>query len=377
MATWLLALALALTPAPQSTDPIVDAPPPAAQILALPDGLREDFQRWEHSVPSAPADSAHNTLEHLIVYMFDAEKGLGLQYEFDANYTVGEVFQYRKVNCLSFTLTVVAMARDLGLDAYAQEIPDVLTWYQEGNTVFRNNHVNAGVRIKRQRFTMDVAWDIVIARQQPHQISDAHLFSLFYNNRAVALLNQGKTAAARVHMQRALSLDKDYAAFWNNFGVLNSRQGDMASAEHAYLQALKVNNSDSPSLFNLSALYNRTGRKAEAMVVKAKLEKVRAKDPFDQFLLALERENRGDYTAAVEFYRRAIRLYDGEYRFYEGLARVYLHLGDAKRAGIALAQARELSANAVQAQYQAKLERMRTRENERKRLIFDPFPLAR
>lgn len=377
MATWLLALALALSPAPVSTEASVDAPIPPAQILALPDALRQDFQRWEHSVPSAAAASPHQTLEHLIVYLFDAEQGLGLQYQYDANYTVAEVFQSRKVNCLSFTLTVVAMARDLGLDAYAQEIPDVLTWFQEGNTVFRNNHVNAGVRIGRQRFTMDVAWDVVIARQQPQAISDEHLYSLFYNNRAVAYLNTGNNVAARVNMQRALSLDQDYAAFWNNFGVLNSRQGDTTRAEQAYLRALKVNGTDSASLFNLAALYNRTGRVAESVALKAKLEKIRASDPFDQFLLALEHENRGDYEAAVNYYRRAIRLYDGEHRFYEGLARVYLHLGDARRAGRALAQARELSANAVQAQYQAKLERSRTRENERKRLIFDPFPLAR
>ena len=377
MATWLLAVALALSPSPVS-EPLTDAPPPPAaeQILALPDPMRDQFREWERVTHGGPTTREQDTLERMVGFLFDA-RGLGLTYQFDANYTVGEVYSHRKVNCLSFTLTAIALARSLGMRAYAQEIQDVLTWYQEGNTVYRSNHVNAGIRLSRQRYTVDVAWDEVMTRQEPAAISDEHLYALFYNNRAVELLAKGRVAEAKSYLARAIALDSEYAPFWNNSGVLAFRQGRMETAEADYLKALANNKVHSPALFNLASLYRRSGRQAQAAALEKELEKIRAHDPFDQFLMALENERRGDYAAAITHYRRAIRLYDGEHRFYEGLARAYLHQGDARRAGRALEQARALISDAAkQAQYQAKAERRRNKEIEGQRL-FGPDPRPR
>lgn len=369
MATWLLSLALALSPVPSMPAITVTPPPPSpTEILAVPEPMRTHYRYWETQTPDGPAQRPEDRLEHLVNFLFD-QKGLGLTYQYDANYTVAEVYATRRVNCLSFTLTVLALARDLGLRAYAQEIEDVLTWYQEGNTVYRNNHVNAGVRIRSQRFSVDVAWDEVITRQQPKEITDNHLFALFYNNRAVGLLAKGNVEAADMYMKSALAMDNTYAPIWNNFGVVHLRQGNTAVAERDYQRALAANPSHSPALFNLSSLYTRTGRLDEAAPLQKRLEQIRARDPFDQFLLALDAERKGQYELAVTFYQRAIRLYDSEHRFYQGLARAYLHLGDARRAGRALDHAARLTQGATQAQYQAKLERIRNREIEGQRLF--------
>lgn len=369
MATWLLAAALALSPQPPLPDAAVPPDiPTTEQILAIPPELDAQFRQW-----MAPVDPTSPTarLSRLVDFMFSREGGLGLQYRADANYTVAQTYQMRHANCLSFTLMAVALARADGLQAYAQEIEDVLTWYQEGNTVYRNNHVNAGVRIGHQRFSVDVAWDEVISRQQPKAISDAHLFGMFYNNRAVDLLGQGQPALAKIYLARARVLSPDYPAFWNNAGVVALRQNDGAAAEALYLHALALNEDYSSALFNLVTFYNRNGRSDEARPLQKRLERVRARDPFDQFLLALEHERSGDYEGAVTYYLRAIRLYDDEHRFYQGLARAYLHLGDARRAGRALAKAQALTEGATRAQYQAKLERLR---RPREPSIFGPQP---
>jgi len=369
MATWLLAAALALSPHPPLPDALaLPEIPTTEQIIAVPPELGDQFRQWMARVDDAPSPAR---LNRLVDFMFSREGGLGLQYRADANYTVAQTYQMRHANCLSFTLMAIALARADGFQAYAQEIEDVLTWYQEGNTVYRNDHVNAGVRIGRQRFSVDVAWDQVIARQQPEAIPDTHLFAMFYNNRAVDLLGDGRPGSAQAYLARARALSPDYPAFWNNTGVAALRRGDATAAERAYLQALALNENYSSALFNLVTFYNRNGRGAEARPLQRRLEHVRAHDPFDQFLLALEHERSGDYEGAVRYYQRAIRLFGSEHRFYLGLARAYLHLGKARRAGRALARAQELSEGATRTQYQAKLERLR---RPRERSIFGPQP---
>lgn len=368
MASWLLAAALALSPPPLPQDaPLDPAMPAPEQVMALPPELRERFRRWNASAPASQVVR----MERLVDFMFDRDGGLGLEYQQDANYTVAQTFQTRRANCLSFTLVVIALARDAGMEAYAQEIEDVLTWYQEGSTVYRNNHVNAGIRIGGQRFTVDVAWDEVIARQQPKAIPDRHLLAMFYNNRAIGLFSAGRIEPAEAYMQRAIELDPAYPAFWNNAGVLALRRGDLALAERDYLHALSMDQRHSSALFNLVSLYGRSGRDAEARPLQRRLERIRARDPFDQFLLALECERAGDYAGAVGHYQRAIRLHGSEHRFYLGLARAYLHLGDARRAGRALARAQALSEGATRARYQAKLEKLR---REREPSLFGPRP---
>ncbi|MGX5732506.1 tetratricopeptide repeat protein [Pseudoxanthomonas beigongshangi] len=369
MATWLLAAALALSPQPSLPDAFASPDIPTTQeILAIPPELDQQFRQWMAQSDAGPSPVR---LERLVNFLFSKDGGLGLEYRADANYTVDQTYRMRHANCLSFTLMVIALARADGLQAYAQEIEDVLTWYQEGNTVYRNNHVNAGIRIGRQRFSIDVAWDQVIARQQPEAIPDAHLFAMFYNNRAVDLLGDGHAASAQAYLARARALSPEYPAFWNNTGVAALRQGDAPAAERAYLRALALNENYSSALFNLVTFYNRNGRSSEARSLQRRLEQVRAHDPFDQFLLALEHERSGDYEAAVNYYQRAIRLFGSEHRFYLGLARAYLHLGKARRAGRALARAEELSEGATRAQYQAKLERLR---RPREPSIFGPQP---
>lgn len=364
MATWWFALALALSPAPMP-DADADVPPTPAEIMAIPDPLRMQFRQWNDETIRPP----EQRLERLVAFLFDEQDGLGLQYHYEANHTVAEVYATRQVNCLSFTLITVALARDAGLDAYAQEIEDVLTWFQEGSTVYRNNHVNAGFLIHRQRFSADVAWDEVITRQEPRRVDDAHLFALFYNNRAVSRLAQGKRTVAQAYADRAIEYSGDYAPFWNNLGVMAYRDGNRALAESNYRHALALNDKHSPALFNLITLYKRTGRAEEARPLEKKLARIRDRDPFDQFLLALESERTGDYGTAIKRYQHAIRLHPDEPRFFEGLARAYFLQGDARRAGRALERARAMSQGAEQARYQAKLERLRKREIEGQRLF--------
>lgn len=352
----LLAVALAfaeLTPGPAAAAP-ADVPPTPAQVMALPEPLRQQFHATVLSTPRAP----EQRLRRIVEFLFSPDE-LGMHYDIGANHTVAEAYATREANCLSFTLLAIALAREAGLQAYGQEIEETLAWRQEQDTLYRTHHVNAGVRIHQRQLTVDVAWDEVIARKPPRQIRDERLLVHYYNNRAADLLDAGRLDEALRYADVAKTLDPGYAVTWSNTGVLHLRHGDPQRAEQHYLQALRLNPMEPGALSNLAVHYQRTGNTAAARALQARLQRVQKKDPFHHFLLGVKHEREGDLESAVRDYRQAIRLFPDEHRFHFGLARVYFQLGDRRRAGEALARAEQLSEGTSQQLYHAKLDALR------------------
>jgi len=331
------------------------APPPApADVLAVPEPLKRQFR--EQVLDRTHV--AHARLERMVDFLFSPQ-GLGMSYDPDANHTVAEAYATRQANCMSFTLLTVALAREAGLDAYAQQVEETLAWRQDHNTLYRTQHVNAGVSIRGRRFTVDVAWNEVITRKPPEPIRDDRLIAHYYNNRAAQLLEQGALEDALRHAGIALKLDPGYATTWSNTGVMYLRDGDEARAEQAYRHALDLDADNPGALFNLVSFYQRAGDVERARPLQKRLDAVQARDPFHHFLVAAGFERDGDLERAAEHYRKAIHLYDGEHRFHFGLARVYFQQGDHRRASRELARARELSQGETRSLYQAKLDTLR------------------
>lgn len=332
----------------------VCAVPTPVQVLALPDALRADFHARVLDVPHGEAQR----LQRLVDYLF-APEHLGMQYQPDATYTVAEAYAARRANCLSFTLLTVALAREAGLDAYGQEIAETLAWRKIDQTIYRSNHVNAGVTVRRKRLTVDVAWDDVIATEPPRAIDDARLFAHYYNNRAVDLMQAGHLDAAIAHAEASLAQDADFATSWSNLGVLHRKQGDDARARSDFERALALDPAHPGALSNLAMQLRRDGETERADALLRQLESVQSRDPLHQFLLALDAEQAGDFERAADHYRRAIRLHDTEHSFHFGLARAYLQLGRNRAATRELERARALSEGEQRQRYAAKLETLR------------------
>lgn len=353
MIAWIMAVALMLPAAAPVAIPEA-APPARERIMAVPPELQARLR--DEIVADHP--SQNERLQRLVAFMFEPQ-GLAMFYRSDATYTVEQTYAAREANCLSFTLLFLALAREAGLDAYPQVIEETLGWDQRANTIYRNIHINAGVRIGGQRYTVDVASDSVIARHHPEQVSDQRLLALFYNNQAVDLLTQNRVEPALAYISEAIDLDPDYAAHWSNAGVLYLRNGDPARAERAYTRALTLAPQHAGALFNMAGLYERIGDHKRETEFRRRLEQVQDRDPFHHFLLAIGLEKNGDYRRAVKHYQRAIRLYPDEHRFYFALAKAYVQLGDIRRASRALLRAQAHSDGATRDLYQAKLESLR------------------
>jgi tetratricopeptide (TPR) repeat protein len=353
-AGWLLGLALLAAeplPPPLPVLPERLQPPDPASVMQIPLELKVLLRQ---RIVARRGDQ-RTQLGQLVEFLFDQEHGLGVRYDDDATLTVAEIGQHRTANCLSFTLLTVALARELGIDTFGQDLADTLMWRQEDRTLYHATHVNAGVWIGRSRFSVDVASDRVLTRHEPRRISDNRLLAQFYNNRSAELMAQDLLEAALAHSNVSLKLDPDYATSWNNAGVVHLRAGRAAEAENHYLRALALDPNHASALANLVNHYERGGRPERAVAYRQRLNDVQQRNPFHHYLLALDLEQQQRWDEAIDGYRRAIKLWDGEHRFHFGLARAYFQTGRLGPASRELERARTLAQGETKALYQAKL----------------------
>ncbi|WMJ70051.1 transglutaminase-like domain-containing protein [Stenotrophomonas sp. 24(2023)] len=321
--------------------------------MAIPPALQAMLQQQV----IAQGASRQQRLQALVEMIF-GHHGLDLQYDADATYTVGEVWQYRRANCLSFTLLFVSLARQAGIDARVQEVGQVVSWYQDTSqgVVYNVGHVNAGIQIAGASATVDLDRNVLYDRHGPQPISDTRAMAHFYNNRGAERLVAGDDAGARRLFAAALSQQPAFAQAWNNIGVLDHRQGDDAAARRAFETVLRDAPGNAAALSNASALYLALGMDAQARPLQQRLQQIQREDPFAQYMLGAQAEREGRLDAAIGYYRRAVRLYDTAHQFHFGLARVYFLRGQLRLADRELVRARELGGTALQARYQAKLD---------------------
>ncbi len=346
-------LALQAVPALTAVPASIDLPPSAEQVLAIPEQLQREFRIAVLDVAGSPEQK----LRRLSEFMFDAD-GLGLKYVPDATHTITEAYRTRTVNCLSFTLLAVTLARQANLRAYGQQIDRVLDWGVAGDMVMQTMHANVVITIHGTKYITDIAADRLTTPVANFQVDDEQLLGLFYGNRAMELLAAGHAGIAQTWLDVALAHSPDDATLLNNAGVLSQRKGDAEAAVTFYLRALGKNPGLTSASSNLIAHYRANGELTQAVYWQQRAAKVLRKDPYHQFALGRQQEQSGDYAEAASFYRRAIRINDAQPLFHFGLARTYSQLGQSRRAALELSRARDLSSEKDQLRYQTNLEAM-------------------
>ena len=361
-----LLLSLALLGAPvalaQAPDiDIVTAPtvrvtattvPTPAEVFAIPPEMRQMLQ----TQVIGRSYSRDQRLQALVEMIF-GQRGLDLQYDANATYTVGQVWQQHRANCLSFTLLFVTLAREAGIQARVQEVGQVVSWFQDQDqgVVYSVGHVNAGVDVGGRYGTVDLDRNVLYDRRGPVPIGTARALAHFYNNRGAERLAEGDLTGARAFFDAALAQDREFAPAWNNLGVLEDRHGDADAARRALETSMQLQPRQSAALNNASRLYRRIGMTAQAQGLERRLQAVQRTDPFVQYMLGAQAERDGNLDQAIHYYRQAVRLYDSAHQFHFGLARVYFLAGQLGRADRELLRAQELGGAPEEARYQAKL----------------------
>jgi Flp pilus assembly protein TadD len=352
---------------PGATMPVAVATiPEPSQVLVIPDELRNEFRARVVDTTNIP----EQRLRRMIAFMLGKD-GLGLQYKSDATNTVAESYRTRQVNCLSFTLMAVALAREAGMKAQGQQIDRVMAWNLVGDVVMQSLHANAVVTLKDRNlmvkdgrdFVIDIASSGLYNTQDfiihDYKVDDQHLLASFYGNRAMELLAKGRLADSQSWLGKAMALSPDDALLWNNAGVLSQRAGDVAAAERWFLRAAKQNPGQTSVLYNLVALYQARGDTTRATFWREHADRILRDDPYYQFSLGERNAQSGEYQDAVRYYRRAISLDGGERLFRFGLARAYMQLGKLDEAESAMIAAYQLSEGSDRTRFQAKLDALR------------------
>lgn len=338
---------------PVAGDAATSGLPTPEQVLAIPAGMRAMLQKQVIERSS----SREQRLQALVEMIFDRH-GLDLQYDANATYTVEQVWQQRRANCLAFTLMFVALAREAGIQARVQEVGQVVSWYQDqdNGVVYSVGHVNAGVEISGRYATVDLDRNVLYDRHGPQPVSRARALAHFYNNRGAERMAEGDLPGARAFFDASVAQDRAFSSVWNNLGVLDNREGDIDAAKRALDRALQLDGRQDAALTNASALYRRLGLDAQANALDRRLQSVQREDPFAQYMLGTQAERAGRLQDAIRYYRQAVRLYDSAHQFHFGLARVYFLAGQLKRADRELTRAQLLGGAPEQARYQAKLD---------------------
>ncbi|WP_096087186.1 tetratricopeptide repeat protein [Agaribacterium haliotis] len=284
--------------------------------------------------------------------------GWQIRYDFDANLSAQQAWQLRRGNCLSLALLYVASARYVGLKAQFQRVQTPAQWEQRSDYYLVPGHVNVAVSTHRQRIYIEFLgtfYDFEVDPSQGRRISDKQAFADYYNNIAMALMDQKKWPQARSTMQTAIELEPDSDMYWSNLGVLEKFSGNSQAAEKAYRTALKINKRNYSALTNLYVLLSEQQRKQEAKEISNKVQKYSRKNPFRLAKLAGKALVNEQYDVALSSIKKAIKLRPEHAEFHYLQARIYYRSGAATQGFDALQRAAKLAEGQDKQRYEQKV----------------------
>lgn len=307
--------------------PELASPEPVVDILALDDEMRT-------YIAAHVPEQAHNLQKaKLLLRAFFAEEGIQVQYDNIKTHTAIETFHTQQGNCLSFTALFIAMAREVGLRAYFQEVKTPTVWNSRGQLYIYNRHINV---LLKHRHSDDQVVDFDMANfaeEYPRKrIPDAAAIAQYHNNMSVHWLLQEDAGRALAHQRLALKLLPQADYMWTNLGAVYSHFGYSDYAEASFLTALSYDRSDLVAISNLARLYKKRGESELAQYYLDQAQAFRRRNPFYLFARAEEHYAEGQFDAARSELQRAVRLQQGEHEFHQLLGLTELQLGEAKRA---------------------------------------------
>ena len=274
--------------------------------------------------------------------------------------TAQETFREASGNCLSFTNMFIAMARYLEIHVDYQEVDIPPDWSLVGESFLFSQHVNVLVDLGvGERRVVDFnTYDFRITYDR-HTISDERARAHYFSNIGVDYMLNGGATLAYANFRQALAEDVTFSSAWVNMGVLHRREGFPRYAETAYKQALEIYQFNLIAMSNLANLYEEEGLTELAEYYSGRVKSHRMNNPYYRYHLAQNAIIDGDYEAAIENLKFAIRKRKEEDRFYFLMSLSYLMSGDKETADSWMAKAKELAGDDTGKQhYQNKMDRL-------------------
>ena len=251
-------------------------------------------------------------------------------YDAYSNLSAREAFAEKRGNCLSYTSLLIALAREVGLEASYQSV-DVPPDYDSINgMVVLVKHVNARVEDipGRGPITLEFSRKYASGIHDRHVVGDGFAAGLHYSNLAFSDDMAGDERGSFVYLRKAIEMAPDNPDFWTNLGVFYARRGYFDHAIAGYHRALDLDRDHRPAIRGLANAYGALGQDANARFYQRRVAYSRKRDAYRYYTLAQRAYEAGMPTESLELVSQAIRLYRRDHRFYELRDEIHDQLGN-------------------------------------------------
>ncbi|MFI2812322.1 CDC27 family protein [Microbulbifer sp. JSM ZJ756] len=257
------------------------------------------------------------------------QQEFAVQYDANSTLTASDTYHQQRGNCLAFTLMMVAMSRELGADAYFNEVDVPPVWDSaEDQTFVVYRHINMVSESRRGRRVVDFNLEAYDPVYDQRRLTDREAFAQYYSNRGIELMQQGNIELAFLHLRKAIDLQPGSGDLWSNMGALYSRAGQRTEAENSYRQALVLDAGHLVAISNLEHLYRAGGRTQLADAYARSARYHRERNPYYLYQKARSAYEEGEYEQAHHQLKRALWKHEEDHRFHFLMALTSLRLGD-------------------------------------------------
>ncbi|MEM7358394.1 MAG: hypothetical protein AAF431_04825 [Pseudomonadota bacterium] len=318
-----------------------DHPDQLSNLLVINDEMRAEVRsRFSHL-------STHRGSEELAKWLI-SDDGHDMTYDIKASLPPIQAYNQRRGNCLSFTILLVSLAEEIGIniDYNAVDIPN--TWgLDEELGMVSYRHVNGLLVRHGRRQVFDLAMNIYDSGYPQRVISREQALALLHNNKAVEFIRAGDLRRAVHPLKLAISLSPENPDLWVNFGVVMRRTGEIKKAGIAFEHALFLDKYNGSAATNLEVYYRDLGQHNKADRYKRQAEHSRKRNPYFYYQQAMEDYEQKSFRSALRSTKRAIQLHKDP-RFYELQSLISQQTQDYRAALKSLKKAYTLSVGAEQ-----------------------------
>lgn len=308
---------------------------------------------------------------------FFSPENINLAYKSGANVIAAQAFKNKEANCLSLTIMAYAIAKEAKLTVVFQSVDVPEYWVRNGQVNMLTGHINLKVlqpisphrMIFLEKTEIEIDFDPFVNKKSfpKRKILKNTVLAMFYNNKGATAMVDGDYLTAYAYLRKATAVDRLFSPAWGNLGILYRLKGYQQSAIKSYRYAIRLNGNNLTAMENLSMLLHSNGEYEEAKKLDAYIMRKRANNPYYYSLLGDEKLYQGAYRAAINHYKKAIKLNKNIHEFYFGLAKVYYRLNELGKAANYVRKAMAISRSPqLDKQYLAKLNILRQIEGVNK-----------
>jgi len=308
--------------------------------------------------------------------MFDRRRALidalyrgDLRLEYDAaiTRTASEAFDARSGNCLALVLMTSAFAKELGLRVTYQAVTGEEDWNRSSDMYIALGHVNLLLEDKNSLVDINYVSRAPLAidflpprgRTVTRAIEENTVVAMYFNNRAVESLTDGRTAEAYWYAREAMRQDPQLASGYVTMAVVYRAMKRADLAEHALQRVLARDPDNLNALADHVLVLRDLGRAAEADAAAQRLAQLDPHPPYGYFNAGRAALQAGRLEEARRMFAKEIERMPYNHEFEYWLAVTYIEMKDPEQAARHLRKAMEVSTTRTSHDlYSAKLERL-------------------